>query len=84
MLPDISQYYGSSNEDNNNQPTEFLRYGYRPKRTDEVEIVEIARCELCGSIMTETEEVVTDGFGTTFCGEPHMIEYDKMVEDGEL
>jgi hypothetical protein len=78
MLPDQVQYYGD------NEPIEELRYGYKHKRTDDVEMIAIAECHVCGTLMAEQEEVITDGHGTTFCGEPCRDEYEQMMGDGEL
>jgi hypothetical protein len=70
QLPDITQL-----ED---EP----EYGYKRKKLDE--IIPIAECHVCGALMAEREEVITDGHGTTFCGEPCRDEYEQMMGDGEL
>jgi hypothetical protein len=76
MLSDQVQYYGD------NEPIEELRYNYKRKKLDE--IIPIAECHVCGALMAEWEEVITDGHGTTFCGEPCRDEFEQMIEDGDI
>jgi hypothetical protein len=74
MLPDQVQYYGD------NEPIEELRYNYKRKKLELVEIEIIAKCHLCGVLIADGQDVVTYA-GETFCGKYHVKEYKKMVED---
>jgi hypothetical protein len=71
MLPDQVQYY-------DNEPLEELRYNYKRKKLELVEIEIIARCYLCGVLIADGQEVVTYD-NNTFCGKSHIKEYKEMV-----
>jgi len=59
---------------------ELPTYSYKRRMADEVEIVSIAECHTCGSLMTETEEVITYN-GETFCSEICRDDYLQIMEE---
>jgi hypothetical protein len=77
MLSDQVQYYGD------NEPIEELRYGYKRKKLELVEVETIAKCHLCGVLIADGHEVVTYN-NETYCGEFHVKEYKELEEAGEV
>lgn len=77
MLYDQVQYYGD------NEPLEELRYGYKRKKLEIVEIETIAECHLCGVLIADGQEVVPYN-NETFCSQYHVNEFKQMEDDGEI
>jgi hypothetical protein len=77
MLSDQVQYYGD------NEPIEELRYNYKRKKLELVEIEIIAKCHLCGCLIADGQEVLTYN-DETFCSSYHIEEYKEFERDGEV